>query len=109
MSVAGARSASRIEAATRNQEAINADIVRQVVRAPEDLRQIFFTEGYDGVTRWSARWQDLCDTVLRVHWLGLLFEETRQQAVLCCDRCLDMRISVDVVTSEALRVKHALE
>lgn len=47
---------SRYDAAARNQEAINADIVRQVVQAPSDLRYIFRTEGYDGVVRWSARY-----------------------------------------------------
>lgn len=46
---------------------------------------------------------------IRVQWLGLMLEETRQQAVLCCDRCLDYNIPVDIITSEALRVKNALE
>jgi len=46
---------SRFDVATRNQEAINADIVRQVLQAPSDLRQIFRTGGYDGVVRWAVR------------------------------------------------------
>lgn len=54
--VSGLGGASRFEAGTRNQEAINADIVRQISRAPSDLRQIFRTEGFDGVVRWSARY-----------------------------------------------------
>jgi hypothetical protein len=53
--ISGSTASSRFDAATRNQEAINADIVRQVLQAPSDLRQIFRTEGYDGVVRWSAR------------------------------------------------------
>jgi len=107
--VSGSSALSRFDVATRNQEAINADIVRQVLQAPSDLRQIFRTGGYDGVVRWAARWQDLCDTVLRVHWLGLLLDETRDQVVLCCDRCLALNIPVDVIASEALRVKNGLE
>lgn len=46
---------------------------------------------------------------LRVHWLGLLLDETRDQVVLCCDHCLALNIPVDVIASEALRVKNALE
>lgn len=137
---------SRFDAATRNQEAINADIVRQVSQAPSDLRQIFRTGGYDGVVRWSARCafalhshfsfrlnrsmqmarfvrhrgtmefhisayivSNAFCVQLRVHWLGLLLDETREQVVLCCDRCLALNIPVDMIASEALRVKNALE
>jgi hypothetical protein len=46
---------------------------------------------------------------LRVHWLGLLLDETREQVVLCCDRCLALNIPVDVIAFEALRVKNALD
>lgn len=148
--ISGSTASSRFDAATRNQEAINADIVRQVSQAPADLRQIFRTEGYDGVVRWSARYTlifsrrsliverfylggKICVTrwcgrsltqcprvlkhvvsdafcgQLRVHWLGLLLDETREQVILCCDRCLALNIPVDVIASEALRVKNALD
>jgi len=101
-------SQSRHEMAQRNQEAINADLIRQLAAAPSDLYQIYRTEGFDGVIRWTPKWQDLCDAVIRVHWLGLLLEETRQEAIAACDQCLGFRITVDTLNQEAMKVKTAL-
>jgi len=95
--------------AIRNSVAINADVVRQLAQAPNDLRHTFRTEGYDGVVRWSARWADLCDTVLRVYSFGLMAEPTRQQALLACERCLGLNIPVDVITTQAERVISTLD
>ena len=41
---------------TRNSEAINADVIRQLVGAPDELKRSYRTAGYDGVIRWSARY-----------------------------------------------------
>lgn len=51
----GSSSGASPEVAEQNSVAINADLVRQLIQAPVDLRDTFRTRGYDGVARWSAR------------------------------------------------------
>jgi len=96
--------------AVRNSVAINTDVCRQLVQAPIDLKNIFHTEGFDGVNRWTVRWADLCDTVLRVYDFGLMAETTRQQALIACNRCLAIGIpGVDAIGSEVARIRNALD
>lgn len=68
---------------TRNAEAINADVVRQLLVAPDELKRAYRSAGYEGVIRWTTRyafrngsvtsililtprWADLCNTVVRL-------------------------------------------
>ncbi|KAF8338105.1 uncharacterized protein EI90DRAFT_3013415 [Cantharellus anzutake] len=96
--------------AVRNSVAINTDVCRQLAQAPFDLKNIFRTEGFDGVSRWVVRWADLCDTVLRVHAFGLMAETTRQQALIACNRCLAIGIpGVDALDAEVARIREVLD
>ncbi|QRV83204.1 hypothetical protein RhiJN_11220 [Ceratobasidium sp. AG-Ba] len=92
-----------------NVVAINHDLSLRLAQAPNDLREAYSRDGYGGAVRFNLRWAELVETVLRVHSFRLLLASTRARALGACDACMRLRVPVDDIWFETMRLRKVLD